>query len=1307
MLKPQKLGTTVRQSFSKIEAATEMPNLIEVQKDSYKWFLEEGLNEVLRDVSPIKDYTGNLSIEFTDYTLDPNPRYSVEECKDRTVTYDAHMKVGVRLINKATGELKTAQVYMCDFPLMTDNGTFVINGAERVIVSQLVRSPGIYYKDDVDKQGKHNFSAQVIPYRGAWLEFETDAAGVFYVKIDKTRKLPVSVLVRALLPAEASSNEDIVAMFGDEDMLSVTMEKDESVTLSRENNTSCRDEALKEIYKKLRPGEPPIVESAVTLINNLFFDPKRYDLAPVGRYKYNKKFSLAGRIFGEDRTLANTVVNPLTGEIVAETGEIITRELAEKIENALVNEVVINVGGKEIKVFGNNTVRPELVLGFDLVDCGVRAGEKVSFPALMEIVREADEESASGDDRVSFIKNAVRERMAILSPKHITVDDIFASVNYLLNLTHGVGTTEDIDHLGNRRLRCVGELLQNQMRIGMSRMDKIIKERMSVHDTEDLRPETIINTRPVATAIREFFGSSPLSQFMDQNNPLAELTHKRRLSALGPGGLSRDRASFEVRDVHYTHYGRICPVETPEGPNIGLISYLASYAKISEYGFLKAPYRVVDKKTGRVTDEVLYLTADEEDNNIVAQANECLDENGYFVNKKVIARYKTEFIEVEPTEVDLMDACPQMAVSVAAGCIPFLENDDNTRALMGSNMQKQAVPLMITDSPIVATGMEYKAAVDSGAVVVAKEGGMVERASGSEIVIVTDSGRKDTYHLVKFKRSNQGTCVNQRPIIDEGDRVEAGQVIADGPATSGGEISLGKNALIGFMTWEGYNYEDAVLLNENLVRKDTYTSIHIEEYTVEARDTKLGTQEITREVPNVGEDALKDLDNDGIIRIGTEVRAGDILVGKVTPKGETELTPEERLLRAIFGEKAREVKDSSLRMRHGEYGVVVDVKVYDRTNSDDLAPGVNKVVHVYIAQKRKISVGDKMAGRHGNKGVVSRILPPEDMPFLADGTPLDIVLNPLGVPSRMNIGQVLEVHLGIACRKLGIKIMTPVFDGAKETDILEMLRLAEYTRDILPDESVRGKAVFMEVVREDGKRDLQRIEQEIVDDDERLHKLMKEEKLKVIDGKVTLYDGRTGDKFDNPVTVGIMYYLKLHHLVDDKIHARSIGPYSLVTQQPLGGKAQFGGQRFGEMEVWALEAYGAAYTLQEILTVKSDDITGRTKTFEAIIKGQNIPTPGIPESFKVLVKELQALCLDIKVLDEKGEEIELSEVYEDDTPQYREIEVPKSEENEEEAFEQEEYSDEDFEESAEDEYNYDESEFDDAYSDGDYDSDEE
>ncbi len=1293
MLKPRKLGTNVRQSFSKIEAATEMPNLIEIQKDSYEWFLREGLNEVLKDVSPITDHNGNLSIEFTDYTLDPNPRYSVEECKDRSVTYDAHMKVGVRLINKQTGELKTAQIFLGDFPIMTENGTFVINGAERVIVSQLVRSPGMYYGDSVDKQGKHNYTATINPYRGAWLEYETDAAGLFYVKIDKNRKIPVSVLVRALMPAEASDNDDIIAMFGDEEMLTATLAKDECHTAAMENNTSCRDEALKEIYKRLRPGEPAIVESAEQLVNNLFFDPKRYDLAPVGRYKFNKKVAIGARI--EGKTLASTVVNTMTGEIVAEEGAFISRELATAIEDSLVNEVwVKSESSKAVKVFGNNTVRPELILGFDLVDCGVKSGEKVCYLPLSEIVAEADAEGVSGEERENFIKKLAKERRDLLSPKHITKEDIFASVNYLLCLANGVGSTDDIDHLGNRRLRCVGELLQNQLRIGMSRMDKNIKERMSMHDTDDLRPEALINTRPVATAIREFFGSSPLSQFMDQNNPLAELTHKRRLSALGPGGLSRDRASFEVRDVHYTHYGRICPVETPEGPNIGLISYLASYAKVSDYGFLKAPYRVVDKSTGRVTDEVLYLTADEEDNHIVAQANERLNEDGTFANKKVIARLNTEFIEVEPYEVDLMDACPQMAVSVAAGCIPFLENDDNTRALMGSNMQKQAVPLMITDSPIVATGMEYKAAVDSGAVVIAKAAGTVERASGSEIVILNDEGRKDTYHLIKFKRSNQGTCVNQRAIVSEGQRVEAGQVIADGPATANGEISLGKNALIGFMTWEGYNYEDAVLLNEKLVREDMYTSIHIEKFTKESRDTKLGAQEITREVPNVSEDALKNLDNDGIIRIGTEVRPGDILVGMVTPKGETELTPEERLLRAIFGEKAREVKDSSLKMRHGEYGVVVDVKIYDRTNSDELAPGVNKVVHVYVAQKRKISVGDKMAGRHGNKGVVSRILPPEDMPFLADGTPLDIVLNPLGVPSRMNIGQVLEVHLGIACRKLGIKIMSPVFDGAKETDILELLRQAKYTRDIRPGESVRGKAVFMEVVREDGKMDLQRVDQSIVDDDEKLHSLMLKENLKVIDGKVTLYDGRTGEAFDNPVTVGIMYYLKLHHLVDDKIHARSIGSYSLVTQQPLGGKAQFGGQRFGEMEVWALEAYGAAYTLQEILTVKSDDIAGRTKTYEAIVKGQNIPTPGIPESFKVLVKELQALCLDVRVLDKDGEDVDISGLCDDDTPQFATIEeVERSADAEEDSDNTEYDGDEELDDfdSEDEDYAYDES----------------
>ena len=1235
MLKPQKLGTNVRMSFSKIDEALEMPNLIEVQKKSFKWFLEEGMFEVLKDVSPIVDYSGNLVIEFVDFSIDSNPRYSVEECKDRDATYEAPLKVSVRLTNRETGELKQSDIYMGNFPLMTDNGTFVINGAERVIVSQLVRSPGIYYVCEVDKSGNHSYKNTVIPYRGAWLEYETDASNVFYVKIDKTRKIPITVLIRAL---GEETDDNIIEMFGDEEILRATFSKDECAKEAEENHTTLAEEALKEIYRKLRPGEPPILESAQLLVNNLFFDPKRYDLAPVGRYKFDKKLALAKRIRGF--VLARPVVSVLTGELVADAGEVISRDLAEQIEHSAVNEVYVkSEAGAEVKVFANGTVEPQYVLGYDLKDCGIN--EKVRYSVLCDIMAEAN-----GD--ADEIKKLAKARIAELCPKHITKDDIFSSINYLLNLTHGIGSFDDIDHLGNRRLRCVGELLQNQMRIGMSKMDKNIKERMSVHDSEDMTPQTLINTRPVATAIREFFGSSPLSQFMDQNNPLAELTHKRRLSALGPGGLSRDRASFEVRDVHYTHYGRMCPIETPEGPNIGLISYLATYAKINDYGFLEAPYRKVDKATGRVTNEIEYMTADIEDSYIVAQANEKLDENGCFVNKRVIARDKSEIIEVDRKMIDYMDASPKMVVSVATAMIPFLENDDNTRALMGSNMQKQAVPLMMTDSPYVATGMEYKAAVDSGTVVVAKEGGIVERVDSDSITILTNSGKKETYHLIKFKRSNQGTCVNQRPVVKVGQQIDDGQVIADGPATSNGEISLGKNALIGFMTWEGYNYEDAVLLNEKLVREDIYTSIHIEEHSVEARDTKLGPQEITREVPNVGDDALKDLDEEGIVKIGTEVRAGDILVGKVTPKGETELTPEERLLRAIFGEKAREVRDSSLRLPHGESGIVVDVKVFDRSNSDDLAPGVNKVVRVYIAQKRKISVGDKMAGRHGNKGVVSRILPPEDMPFLADGTPLDIVLNPLGVPSRMNIGQVLEVHLGLAAKKLGMKIMTPVFDGANEKDIIECLREAGYARDIREGENVKGKALFIEVTDENGNVDLQRVDAEIEQSEEKLAELRKEKNVKVIDGKMTLYDGRTGDPFDNPVTVGIMYYLKLHHLVDDKIHARSNGPYSLVTQQPLGGKAQFGGQRFGEMEVWALEAYGAAYTLQEILTVKSDDVTGRVKTYEAIVKGQNIPTPGIPESFKVLVKELQSLALDIRVLDEKGEEIEISQLVDDD-----------------------------------------------------------
>ena len=1237
MLKPQKLGKTTRLSFSKINEALEMPNLIEVQKKSFEWFCKEGMMEVLRDVSPINDYSGNLSIEFVDFSIDSTPKYSVEECKERDATYEAPLKVLVRLANKETGEVKQDQIYMGNFPLMTDAGTFVINGAERVIVSQLVRSPGIYYSVNVDKAGNHSYANMVIPYRGAWLEYETDAQNVFYVKIDKTRKLPITTLVRAL---GIESDEEILDLFGNEEMISSTFAKDDCRRSAEEENTTLSEAALKEIYKKLRPGEPPIIESAQMLVNNMFFDPKRYDLAPVGRYKYDKKLAVAARVRGF--ALTRPVISPLTGELLFDAEHVMSREDCELLEQNAVNEVFVrDLAGAEVKVFGNGAVSPA-AFGLDLSDLGITG--KVRYAVMAEILADA-----AGD--LDAVREAVRLRAAELSPKHITKDDIFSSVNYLLTLTHGVGNIDDIDHLGNRRLRCVGELLQNQMRIGMSRMDKNIKERMSVHDSEDMTPQSLVNVRPVATAIREFFGSSPLSQFMDQNNPLAELTHKRRLSALGPGGLTRDRASFEVRDVHYTHYGRICPIETPEGPNIGLISYLATYAKINEYGFLEAPYRKVDRETGRVTDEIEYMTADIEDSYVIAQANEPLDENGHFKNAKVIARDRADIVEVDREKIDYMDASPKMVVSVATAMIPFLENDDNTRALMGSNMQKQAVPLMVTDQPYVATGMEYKAAADSGAVVLAKEGGIVETATADRIVVLGDSGTKETYHLIKFKRSNQGTCINQRPIVSNGDRVEAGEIIADGPATANGEISLGKNATIAFMTWEGYNYEDAVLLNENLVRNDTYTSIHIEEHSMEARDTKLGPQEITREIPNVGEDALKDLDADGIVKIGTEVRSGDILVGKVTPKGEPELTPEERLLRAIFGEKAREVKDSSLKLPHGESGIVVDVKVFDRSNSSDLPPGVNKVVRVYVAQKRKISVGDKMAGRHGNKGVVSRILPPEDMPFLEDGTPVDIVLNPLGVPSRMNIGQVLEVHLGIAAKRLGAKLMTPVFDGANESDIIECLRQAKYVREIRDGENVLGKALFTEVIDENGNKDYQRVDSIYEHDADALAELRSREHVYVIDGKVTLYDGRTGEAFDNPVTVGVMYYLKLHHLVDDKIHARSNGPYSMVTQQPLGGKAQFGGQRFGEMEVWALEAYGAAYTLQEILTVKSDDVTGRVKTYEAIVKGQNIPTPGIPESFKVLVKELQSLALDVRVLDQNGEEIELSElVDEDDGP---------------------------------------------------------
>ena len=1156
-----------------------MPNLIEVQKNSYKWFLEEGLKEVFKDVSGITDYTGNLVLDFVDYNLDVDkPNYSVNECKERDATYAAALRVTARLLNKESGEIKESEVFMGDFPLMTDSGTFVINGAERVIVSQLVRSPGVYYKMEYDKTGKELFSATVIPNRGAWLEYENDANDVFYVRIDKNRKIPITVFIRAL---GLGSDSEIIEYFGEDERILATIEKD-----------SCKntEEALFEVYRKLRPGEPPTIESAQSHINALFFDARRYDMSRVGRYKYNKKLGISGRLVGQK--LAQPVVNPLTGEVIGDVSEVITREKALEIENAGVSCAIIKLeDDREIKVISNGMVDINCYVNFDAdKECGVK--EKVRFSVLAEIL-----ESSENDEE---IKEQINNRIDELIPKHIIVDDIFASINYMNCLACGVGTKDDIDHLGNRRIRSVGELLQNQFRIGFSRLERVIRERMTLQaqDLEVITPHALINIRPVVAAIKEFFGSSPLSQFMDQTNPLAELTHKRRLSALGPGGLSRDRAGFEVRDVHYSHYGRMCPIETPEGPNIGLISYLATFARINEYGFIEAPFRKVDKETGIVTSEVVYMTADVEDEFIVAQANEPLDEEGRFVNAKVNGRFRDEFVEVESDRADYMDVSPRMVVSVATAMIPFLENDDANRALMGSNMQRQAVPLLKTESPIVGTGMEYKAGVDSGVCILSKEAGVVKSVSADKIRVDYDSGKSETFHLTKFMRSNQGTCINQIPVVDRGQRVEAGEVLADGPATCNGEISLGKNALIGFMTWEGYNYEDAVLINEKIVRDDVYTSIHIEEYETEARDTKLGPEEITRDIPNVNEDLLRDLDENGIIHVGAEVHSGDILVGKVTPKGETELTAEERLLRAIFGEKAREVRDTSLRVPHGECGIIVDVKVFTRENSrDELQPGVNKVVRCYIAQKRKISVGDKMAGRHGNKGVVSRILPVEDMPFLPDGTPLDIVLNPLGVPSRMNIGQVLEVHLGYAAKALGWKIMTPVFDGAHEDDIFECFEKAGYRKD----------------------------------------------------GKTILKDGRTGEYFDNPVTVGYMYYLKLHHLVDDKIHARSTGPYSLVTQQPLGGKAQFGGQRFGEMEVWALEAYGAAYTLQEILTVKSDDVVGRVKTYESIVKGQNVPKPGIPESFKVLIKELQSLGLDVRVLNKNEEEIDLKQdLYDDD-----------------------------------------------------------
>ncbi len=1215
---PKQLGKNVRMSFGKITEPLEMPNLIEVQKNSYKWFREEGLREVFRDMTAITDYNGNLVLNFKDYRFDDTPKYSLAECKSRGATYQVAMRATATLCNKETGAVSESEIYMGDFPLMTDSGTFVINGAERVIVSQLVRSPGVYYAFEKDKTGKDLFSATVIPNRGAWLEYEMDSNDVVYVRIDKNRKIPLTTFIRAL---GVGSDEEIYELFGEDERLKQTiLQKDQT------KNTS---DGLIDVYKKLRPGEPPTVESAVTHLNNLFFDAKRYDLCRFGRYKYNKKLGIASRLAGH--TLSEPVVNPLTGEIMAEAGETVTYDKAREIEQAGVYYAFVTVEAKEYytndrgetqirlvervaKIIGNGMVDIKGYVDFDVEKYGIN--ELVSFKVLREII----ETSSDADELEENVKKKADE----LVPKHIILDDIFATISYFINLCEGVGTVDDIDHLGNRRIRSVGELLQNQFRIGYARMERGIRERMNIQtqDINSLTPQTLINIRPISSAMKEFFCSSPLSQFMDQNNPLAELTHKRRLSALGPGGLSRDRAGFEVRDVHYSHYGRMCPIETPEGPNIGLISYLATFARINQYGFIEAPYRKVDKKTGVVTKEVVYMTADVEDNYVVAQANEPLTEEGKFARPRVNARYREQILECEREIVDFMDVSPKMVVSVATSMIPFLENDDANRALMGSNMQRQAVPLLRTERPFVGTGMEYKAAVDSGVCIVADCDGTVSYVDADKIHIIGDDGIERKYELTKFKRSNQGTCVNQRPIVSVGEKITSGQVLADGPATADGEISLGKNALIGFMTWEGYNYEDAVLLNERLVREDVFTSVHIEEYEIECRDTKLGPEEITRDIPNVGDDALANLDENGIIRIGSEVTSGDILVGKVTPKGETELTAEERLLRAIFGEKAREVRDNSLKVPHGEAGVIVDVKVFTRENCDELSAGVNMRVICYIAQKRKITVGDKMAGRHGNKGVVSRILPEEDMPFLPDGTPLDIVLNPLGVPSRMNIGQVLEVHLGMACKSLGWHIMTPVFDGAHEEDIRECFRQANEKSQAHRDDYFELNTMD-KVINPNGLEFNE-------------------------DCKFTLYDGRTGEKFDNRVTVGYMYYLKLHHLVDDKIHARSVGPYALVTQQPLGGKAQFGGQRFGEMEVWALEAYGAAYTLQEILTVKSDDTIGRVNTYEAIVKGQNVPTPGIPESFKVLIKEMQSLGLDVKVLDINQEEIDLKQSFDDD-----------------------------------------------------------
>ena len=1174
MVKDVYYGKTLRKSYARHEEILPMPNLLELQKSSYQQFLDKGLREVFKDVASITDYAGNLELSFIDYSMDEPPKYTVEECKARDATYAAPIKVRVRLRNKETEEIKEQEIFMGDFPLMTKGGTFVINGAERVIVSQIVRSPGIYYSRNEDKAGGTTFATTVIPYRGAWLEYETDQNDLFYVRIDKNRKLPITSFIRAVGPR---TDAEMLEAFGEDPLIVSTLEKDTCKTY---------EEALLEVYRKLRPGEPPTVDSAESLLKSLFFDPRRYDLSTVGRYKFNKKLAIWHRMSGH--TLAQIVADPMTGEVIAEAGEVLSRERAQELEAKGVNEVFLQVEGRVAKVFSNGMVDMRNFVSFNPEECGI--SEKVRFDLLRELLEQFD-----GNEE--GLKEAVHDRIDDLIPKHITIEDMMASVNYLCGLACGVGIQDDIDHLGNRRLRSVGELLQNQFRIGFSRMERVIRERMTIQDLDIVTPQSLINIRPVTASIKEFFGSSPLSQFMDQTNPLAELTHKRRMSALGPGGLSRDRASFDVRDVHYSHYGRLCPIETPEGPNIGLISYMASYARVNRYGFIEAPYRKVDRKTGRLTEDIDYMTADIEDEYTIAQATEPLDENGRLVRDRITCRHRNEVIEVDRENVDYIDVSPKMMVSIATAMIPFLENDDANRALMGANMQRQAVPLLTTQAPIVATGQEHKNCIDSEVAILAEDDGEIKRVSADYITVRYDNGRVVDHRLTKFLRSNHGTCINQRPIITAGQKVVKGEVIADGPSTDGGEIALGKNILMGFMTWEGYNYEDAILLNERMVKDDVFTSIHIEEYETESRDTKLGPEEITRDIPNVGEDALKDLDERGIIRVGAEVRSGDILVGKVTPKGETDLTAEERLLRAIFGEKAREVRDTSLKVPHGESGIIVDVKVFTRESGDELSPGVNMVVRVYIAQKRKISVGDKMAGRHGNKGVVSRILPQEDMPFLPDGTPLDIVLNPLGVPSRMNIGQVLEVHLGYAAKALGWKVATPIFNGANEPEIEATLELAGYEKD----------------------------------------------------GKSWLYDGRTGERFDNRVTVGYVYFLKLHHLVDDKIHARSTGPYSLVTQQPLGGKAQFGGQRFGEMEVWALEAYGAAYTLQEILTVKSDDVTGRVRTYESIVKGHNVPKPGVPESFKVLVKELQSLCLDIRVLDAAGAEIELREEEEDDT----------------------------------------------------------